>query len=324
MQNFENKKSSFQQEQIIQQNVNTESFKLNQEKVNIDHDGIKVEYNKEVANQESKPLDVPAKKSLLDQYPALRFKTTVDISKTKESPLHISEQKEGKKFNNDDEIMHKSKILFNQQSKNHEKSQQMNGKNSLPRNESPQLRNLREVTPPNRPHLAAKRPSPEGIAPFRKSSPSPTRWRQDNTPKVPSNQSGNLSHQSCGIFNQLQDHTIQSRSVSNHSNQSCNNSFQSRSASNQSREFYNQSFRREESHSPPRRPALPFDDLSSPARPAPPVQETSAPRRPNPPAEELIPVLPAKSKKVEPYYAVPVSPPRPVTPPSQSSKVEHR
>ena len=317
VQNFENKKSSFQQEQIIQQNVNTESFKLNEEKVNIDHDGIKVEYSKEVADQESKSLDVPVKKSLLDQYPALRFKTQVDISQTKENVLHITEQKENKKANKNN-IMHENKIeketVFDQQSQNHEKSQQINNKNSLPRNKSPQLRNLREVTPPNKPQLAAKRNSSEQTAAVRRSSPSPTRWRQENPAKISSNQTHNLSNRSRAISSQSHDHFTQSNDHFN----------QSRSLSNQSRDFSNRSYRREESPSPPRRPALPFDDFSPPARPAPPVQETSAPRRPNLPAEEMLPVLPAKSKKVEPYYAVPVSPPRPVTPPNQSAKVEHR
>ena len=317
VQNFENKKSSFQQEQIIQQNVNTESFKLNEEKVNIDHDGIKVEYSKEVADQESKSLDVPVKKSLLDQYPALRFKTKVDISKTNENPLHITEQKENKKANKNN-IMHENKIeketVFDQQSQNHEKSQQINNKNSLPRNKSPQLRNLREVTPPNKPQLAAKRNSPEQTAPVRRTSPSPTRWRQENPAKISSNQTHNLSSRSRAISSQSHDHFTQSNDHFN----------QSRSLSNQSRDFSNRSYRREESPSPPRRPALPFDDFSPPARPAPPVQETSAPRRPNLPAEEMLPVLPVKSKKVEPYYAVPVSPPRPLTPPNQSAKVEQR
>ena len=317
VQNFENKKSSFQQEQIIQQNVNTESFKLNEEKVNIDHDGIKVEYSKEVADQESKSLDVPVKKSLLDQYPALRFKTKVDISQTKENPLHITEQKENKKANKNN-IMHENKIeketVFDQQSQNHEKSQQINNKNSLPRNKSPPLRNLREVTPPNKPQLSAKTSSPEQTAAVRRTSPSPTRWRQENPAKISSNQTHNLSSRSRAISSQSHDHFTQSNDHFN----------QSRSLSNQSRDFSNRSYRREESPSPPRRPALPFDDFSPPARPAPPVQETSAPRRPNLPAEEMLPVLPAKSKKVEPYYAVPVSPPRPVTPPNQSAKVEQR
>ena len=59
-----------------------------------------------------------------------------------------------------------------------------------------------------------------------------------------------------------------------------------------------------------------------PPRPAPPKEVV--PERPALP-QEILPKLPVKSaKKAEPYYAVPVSPPRPVTPPIQTPKVDNR
>ena len=59
-----------------------------------------------------------------------------------------------------------------------------------------------------------------------------------------------------------------------------------------------------------------------PPRPAPPKEVI--PERPALP-QEILPKLPVKSsKKAEPYYAVPVSPPRPVTPPIQTPKADNR